>query len=84
MKKLFYIFLVVIGVSVLFPHASFAAENLGESLSGRIVLQVQQNGEAWYIDPADKKRHSLGWPADAFAVMRERGVGISRKNSYRF
>lgn len=77
MKKRIIIFGLVAFGCGLFPHTSFAAGSLEENLSGKIVLQVEQNGEAWYIDPSDKKRHSLGWPADAFAVMRERGVGIS-------
>lgn len=49
-------------------------------LSGRIVLQVEKNGEAWYINPVDLKKYYLGRPADAFAIMRELGLGISRKN----
>jgi len=47
---------------------------------GKILLQVEQNGEAWYINPEDGKRYFLGRPADAFQVMRNLGLGISNEN----
>ena len=54
---------------------------LARKLSGRILLQVEgQYGEAWYIYPEDYKRYYLGRPADAFAVMRKLGLGISNEN----
>ena len=49
-------------------------------LKGKIILTVEQNGEAYYIDPASQIRHYLGRPADAFAVMREQGTGITNAN----
>ena len=49
-------------------------------LSGRILLQVQKHGEAWYVNPANKKRYFLGRAADAFAVMRSLGIGITNAN----
>ncbi|MCK5510596.1 DUF2330 domain-containing protein [Candidatus Parcubacteria bacterium] len=55
--------------------------NLNNSFSsnqkGKIFLQVENNGEAWYINPEDGKRYFLGRPADAFQVMRNLGLGIS-------
>lgn len=48
--------------------------------SGKILLQVEKHGEAWYINPADNKRYFLGRPADAFAVMRGLGLGVSNDN----
>jgi exopolysaccharide biosynthesis protein len=53
---------------------------LAKSLAGKIILQVERNGEAWYINPADLKKYYLGRPADAFRVMRELGLGITRKD----
>ena len=44
---------------------------------GKIFLQVENNGEAWYVNPEDGKRYFLGRPADAFQVMRNLGLGIS-------
>ena len=55
-------------------------ENFAKKNAGRIFLQVENNGEAWYVDPKDLKRYFLGRPADAFAIMRQLGLGISNKN----
>ena len=54
--------------------------DLAKRLSGRIILQVEKNGEAWYINPLDLKKYYLGRPADAFRVMRELGLGITQSN----
>ncbi|MEK9152168.1 MAG: C25 family cysteine peptidase, partial [Patescibacteria group bacterium] len=43
---------------------------------GKIFLQVESRGEAFYVYPDDKKRYYLGRPADAFAVMRQLGLGV--------
>lgn len=56
------------------------AATLAQTLSGRILLDVQNKGEAWYVDPATQERYSLGRPTDAFALMRKLGVGISNAN----
>jgi len=50
---------------------------LRERLSGYILLQVEENGEAWYVYPGDLKRYYLGRPADAFQLMSDLGLGIS-------
>lgn len=47
---------------------------------GKILLQVEGKGEAWYINPADGKKYFLGRPADAFSVMRSLGLGITNKD----
>lgn len=55
-------------------------ESLYERVRGRILLQVEKNGEAWYINPGDKKRHYMGRPSDAFDLMRELGVGATNED----
>ena len=47
---------------------------------GKILLDVELNGEAYYIYPKDKKAYYLGRPADAFNMMRELGLGITNEN----
>lgn len=69
------IFLVLIAIFL--PFSAPAQAGLGSRLSGRIVLNVERNGEAWYIWPQDNKRYFLGRPADAFQVMRKLGLGIN-------
>jgi hypothetical protein len=44
---------------------------------GRILLDVEDMGKAYYIYPKDLKKYYLGKPADAFEVMRKLGLGIS-------
>jgi len=50
---------------------------IADKLVGQIVLQVEKNGEAYYINPTDKKRYYLGRPNDAFDIMRNLGLGIT-------
>ena len=70
----------------LFPVTTAAAPtvSLGQQLAGRIVIQVESHGEAWYVRPSDFKRVSLGDPTAAFNYMKSVAVGISNAdfNSY--
>jgi len=50
--------------------------NLSNRVKGRILLQVEKNGEGWYVNPDDNKKYYLGRPADAFSIMRNLGLGI--------
>jgi hypothetical protein len=78
MKKI--IFTITI-ISVLSIHSLTAAEeSLSQKLSGKILLQVESVGEAWYVNPADLKRYYLGRPKDAFDLMRNLGIGITDEN----
>lgn len=47
------------------------------AVSGKILLDVEDSGKAYYIYPKNRKAYYLGRPADAFKVMRELGAGIS-------
>lgn len=53
---------------------------LGKRLSGKILIQVESHGEAYYLDPVTSIAYYLGRPADAFALMRTRGIGITDEN----
>jgi len=53
---------------------------LAKRLAGRILLQVQSKGEAWYVNPVNQAKYFLGRPADAFNIMRKLGLGINNKN----
>ncbi|RLC39183.1 hypothetical protein DRH27_00380 [Candidatus Falkowbacteria bacterium] len=54
--------------------------NFSNLQKGKIFLQVERNGEAWYVNPVDGKRYFLGRPSDAFQVMRNLGLGISNND----
>lgn len=51
--------------------------SLVKRLSGRIVLQVESRGEAWYINPADGKRYYLRNGEAAYQIMRYLSLGIT-------
>ena len=55
-------------------------DNFSDNQKGKIFLQVENNGEAWYVNPTDNKRYFLGRPTDAFNVMRNLGLGISNSD----
>ena len=84
MRKKFTIFLILIFVLGLVPINFSNAQNLSDRLSGKILLQVECAGQAWYIDPESKERAFLGRPADAFRIMRELGLGISEADYNHF
>ena len=53
--------------------------NLSKRMSGNILLQVEKNGEGWYVNPDDEKKYYLGRPADAFSIMRKLGLGATHE-----
>jgi hypothetical protein len=61
-------------------HSVITAGKFGPNLAGRILIDVDDLGKAYYINPVDNKPHYLGRPADAFRVMRESGLGINNAN----
>ena len=58
--------------------------NLANRLNGRLLLQVEEKGQAWYLEPISKKRYFMGRPADAFDMMRHFGLGISEEYFSKF
>lgn len=48
-----------------------------DRLSGLILLDAEQSGEAYYIYPENNKKYYLGRPEDAFKIMRELGRGVA-------
>ena len=49
-------------------------------LSGKILLAVEQHGEAYYINPLNLRGYYLGRPSDALSLMRELSLGITNTN----
>lgn len=80
MKKHLSCFLSLFTLACFLPMLSVSADELSSKLKGKILLQVEQNGEAWYVNPANEKRYFMGRPDDAFNLMRELGVGITNKD----
>lgn len=63
------------GSGKLITDATFSAKQ-----RGKILLQVEGRGEAWYVNPENNKRYFLGRADDAFNIMRQLGIGITNKN----
>jgi len=70
MKKIALIILTILLIPGI-AKASFSSD-----IKGMILLQVEENGEAWYVYPDNLNRYYLGRPADAFEIMRNLGLGI--------
>ena len=77
--KLFLLF-----VLVLIPFGLVKAETLSKKLSGKILLQVESHGEAWYVNPTDANRYYMADGSAAYNVMRNFGVGITNNNLIKF
>jgi hypothetical protein len=75
-----YHFLIVGLLVIIGAPSAHAASSLAHALSGRILLQVEQKGEAWYVNPRTQVRHFLYHPDQAYQVMRQEGVGITNQN----
>lgn len=58
---------------------NFLKNGARTNLSGKILLQVQDKGQAYYVNPLNLRLYYLGRPSDAFSIMRQLGLGI--KNS---
>lgn len=59
---------------------SFKKSNFAEKLKGKILLQVESKGEAWYVDPRTSNRHYMANGNEAYRIMRYLGVGITNSN----
>jgi hypothetical protein len=64
--------------------STLAADDLAQKISGRILIQTEKNGEAWYVSPNNLGRYCLGRPADAFDLLRRQGIGITNENLAKF
>lgn len=54
-----------------------SSNSLASKLKGKILLQVQQHGEAWYIYPKTCRRIYMKDGAAAYEIMRYLGLGIT-------
>jgi len=76
--------LAIITAGLIYLAWPFLGLQASTDLSGRILLQVESHGEAWYVNPINRERYYLGRPNDAFTVMRNLGLGISESNYAQF
>lgn len=62
------------------PASVAVDQKLVERLKGRILLQIEAKGEAWYVNPKDGRRYYLADGGVAYQIMKNLGVGISNKD----
>ncbi|KKQ61734.1 MAG: Thrombospondin type 3 repeat superfamily protein [Parcubacteria group bacterium GW2011_GWE2_38_18] len=55
-------------------------KKINERLKGKILLQVESLGEAWYVNIKDGKRYYMANGNSAFNIMKNMGVGITNDN----
>jgi len=79
-KSHLVILLLIASIGIFLTAKSTSALTTPNGLKGKILLQVESKGEAWYVSPADGKRYSMGRPNDAFNLIRQLGIGISNDN----
>lgn len=72
--------LVMLAGVVALPSFLPASETLASRLAGRILLAVEEHGEAWYVDPVTLHRVYLGTPQDAWELLKTYGLGITSKD----
>ncbi|MDD4900756.1 MAG: hypothetical protein PHS62_01420 [Patescibacteria group bacterium] len=80
MRKKFAILLILIFVLVLAPVNFSSASDLATRLKGKILLQVEDKGQAWYVEPKIGERHYMANGDEAYNIMRNLGVGITTKD----
>lgn len=60
---------------------SVCRENLlGNRLRGRIVLRVEEHGEAWWVFPRNCRAYYVGTHEAAYELMRKFSLGVSKSN----
>ncbi len=74
MKSLIVLFF---GFLFLLLPAFAAAQTFSERVQGQILLQVEEHGEAWYIDPESGNRYYMKDGDVAFQMLRAFGLGIT-------
>jgi len=79
-KRLTKHFLILSSLLIAASFFITSPASAASTLSGRILLQVENGGKAWYLDPVTDLRAFLGRPADAFNVMRGFGLGVSNSD----
>jgi Subtilisin-like serine proteases len=55
-------------------------KGLAKRLSGSILLQVEKNGEAWYVNPTDQNKYYLQNGSVAYNALRVFGLGITNSD----
>lgn len=77
MKLKITIFLLFL--SIFIPLMAIKAVDTN-NLRGKILLQVESKGEAWYVNPNDGQRYYMADGDSAFNIMKNLSLGMSNKD----
>jgi hypothetical protein len=80
MKKIIAIVLTAVVSLSFLGGSAVQAATLAQTYSGRIVIDAQNVGRAWYVNPANHLRYPLVSAADVSYIISKLGVGISEAN----
>lgn len=73
---LIIIALVLVLLIIFFAFKSAKASSGPNDLAGRILLQVEDQGQAWYLNPDNFKKYYLGRPDEAQALFKEFSLAL--------
>lgn len=71
------IIIILTGLLIIIPSITLAKETTSQKLAGRILLQVESRGEAWYVEPKTGERYYMANGNEAYNIMKNLGIGIS-------
>jgi len=57
-------------------------KNFSNKFKGKILLQVESRGEAWYVHPVDGKRYYMPTGDDAYQIMKYLSLGVKNSDLY--
>ena len=69
----------LLALSLLIP-VTVTKATTSSNLNGRILLQVESHGEAWYVNPKDGQRYYMADGNAAFNIMRTLSLGMANKD----
>ena len=58
-NKQIYLFILLILIFLMAPISVESASSLADKLKGKILLAVEEVGQAWYVNPENKERAFL-------------------------
>jgi hypothetical protein len=68
--------LSIILVPVITAKTTKAVSDIGNDLKGYFLMEVEGNGQIWYITPDKGEKILVGGPDTAFGIIRKYGLGI--------
>ena len=61
------------------PNVSTKISGIAERLSGKLLLQVEDGGRIWYVNPEDLKRYEVTWN-NLMDLFRKLSLGINNSD----